>query len=105
MNVIPFWDIIVLYCKNLIFKMVGYYPNDKKLENKHMLEMDVIRERIAAVQESALNPVNPNCVSRELTFQQAWSIVLRSEELTNYPTDNQQLLREIETCYRQRMRH
>lgn len=60
---------------------------------------DTIREKATEIQESALNPTGPNCLSRELTYQQALSIALRSEELSD---PGGQLSCELRTCYKQR---
>lgn len=62
---------------------------------------------IEIIQNNAKNINLPNCVSKELTYQQAYSIIMRAEQLIEEGENmNRNFVRErknqISICYRQK---
>ena len=64
--------------------------------------------KVVAIQAAALNTNLSNGVKRELTFQQAYSILIRSKSLSREAVfrpceiTNEELRAQTEECYRQR---
>ena len=63
---------------------------------------------VAIIQEAALNAGLSNCVSTELTYQQALSVLLRSRQLDRESNQRslgvtpETMARQTDHCYRQR---
>jgi hypothetical protein len=74
-------------------------------------KQDRIKDNIAIIQSNALNTDNNNCVARVLTYQQAFSIMLRSEQLARegslrpHKINAEEKAKQIELCYEQRLRY
>jgi hypothetical protein len=79
-----------------------------KEEREENLER--IKEVIETIQQNALNNTNDNCVARVLTYQQAFSIMLRSEQLIRegsmrpHRISDEEMQKQIEICHKQRYR-
>ena len=64
-----------------------------------------LEEAILIIQDAAINPKGSSGISKKLSFQQAWSIVLRSRQLqwdadnkTGFPPEI--LSRQTEICWK-----
>ncbi len=71
--------------------------------------MDDIKDTILVVQDAALNSEGKSCVSKTITYQQAWSTVLRSRQLKweakKYLLDYIKIKEEqIEMCWKRHAR-
>lgn len=71
--------------------------------------MNEIKDTILAIQDAALNSEGESCVSKVITYQQAWSTVLRSRQLKweakKYFLDYIKIKKEqIETCWKKHIR-
>ena len=66
-------------------------------------------EAILGIQNAALGSTGASCISKELSHQQAWSVLLRSEQLQREAVARPIITREdkvkqIEICWRKRTR-
>ena len=67
--------------------------------------MDSFESFVQVIIHNAESPASPNGISKELTYQQAMSIAIRSDQLANesssHPT-KKNFDRQIDECYRRR---
>lgn len=79
--------------------------NEEKVEKKQSKRRNRYLKAVKAIQHTALTFEGSNSSGRELTYQQALSILLRHRELKEAKLDaisNEELLNQIEICYKQR---
>jgi predicted GIY-YIG superfamily endonuclease len=66
------------------------------------------KERIAEIQDVALNPRGKRCVQRQLAYQQAFSIMIRSTQLANegariHAIRAEEKAKQIELCWKEKL--
>ena len=64
-------------------------------------------EAILNIQNAALEVIGTNCINKEISYQQAWSIFLRSEQLRKETggrpvITREDKLKQIDICWKKR---
>lgn len=69
--------------------------------------MNNLDEAIFNIQDIALEATGASCINKDISYQQAWSILLRSQQLQKEAKDRpiitpEEKVRQIEVCWRKR---